>query len=158
MPATPHAPPNCLVLPPVPLIRQLGTPGTLLPLIVFGNQGLQFGQFGSYGIDELLLPNLSIENPEARTGSLQQMFTVHRVFLHISPVLAHQLEQSAHLPLSLPRPPACLEGAEASTRACAFTRACGILRQTLSAMAAAMEEGCGGVPNLVKSRADVQAF
>jgi hypothetical protein len=54
----------------------------------------------------------------------QQTFTGYQVVLHCSPVLAHEVEHSAHLPLGLLRSPACLEGAENSTRACVLTRAC----------------------------------
>jgi hypothetical protein len=53
--------------------------------------------------------------------------TVHQVFWHRSPILAHQVEQSAHLPLGLPRFAACLEGAECSTKTCVLTWARWIL-------------------------------
>jgi hypothetical protein len=53
---------------------------------------------------------------------LEQVFTAHQVFLHRSPVLAHQVEQSAHLPLGL-RFPACLQRAEGSTTAYDLNRA-----------------------------------
>jgi hypothetical protein len=54
---------------------------------------------------------------------LEQKFTGHQVVLNCCLVLAHQVEQSAHLPLGLLRLPAYLKGAEGSTRACALTRA-----------------------------------
>jgi hypothetical protein len=53
--------------------------------------------------------------------------TVQQVGLHESSVLAHQVEQSAHLPLGLLKLPACLEGVDASARARNLTRACWIL-------------------------------
>jgi len=73
------------------------------------------------GLDEFLLPNLWIENLEELAGPLQQTFTLRQVVLHRSPV--HQVEQRAHLPRGLLRFPACLEGAEGSTRACGLNRA-----------------------------------
>jgi hypothetical protein len=41
---------------------------------------------------------------------------MRQIVFHYSPVLAHKVEQSAHLPLGLRRFSACLEGAEGSTR------------------------------------------
>jgi hypothetical protein len=48
---------------------------------------------------------------------------VQQVGLHSSPVLAHKVEQSAHLPLGQLRVSACLEGANGSRRACDLNRA-----------------------------------
>ena len=114
--------------PPCPsFVRALGTPRTLLSLAASGYQGRHSGQFGCHGLDELLLPKLRIENLEVLAGLLQQTLTVQQVGLHESSVLAHQVEQSAHLPLGLLKLPACLEGVDASARARNLTRACWIL-------------------------------
>ena len=50
-----------------------------------------------------MLPNLWIENLEFLPGFLQQFLPLNQVFLHCCLVLAYHVEQSAHLPLSLPR-------------------------------------------------------
>jgi hypothetical protein len=63
----------------------------------------------------------------------QQPSTVRQVGLHCIPVFAQQVEQSAHLPLGLLGVPACLDGAEGSTKARILTRACWNLWKKLSA-------------------------
>ena len=93
-------------------------------LAASGYQGRQVGPLGCYRLDELSLPKLWIENLETQSGVLQQTLTLRQVGLHFCPVLAHKVEQSAHLPLGLRRFPACLEGAEGLTRARVLPQAC----------------------------------
>jgi hypothetical protein len=52
------------------------------------------------------------------------------VVLRCCLVLAQKVEQSAHLPRGLFRPPACLVRKEASTNACVSSRARWKLRQS----------------------------
>ena len=114
--------------PPSPL-RQLDTSGTLVQIAGFRHPA-HFGQLNCHRLDELLPPNLRIENHEARARLRQHLFTPTGQVLHRSLVLAHHVEQSAHIPRGLFTIPACLKTAEGSTSVCVFSQACGNLCQT----------------------------
>jgi hypothetical protein len=64
----------------------------------------------------------------------QQAFTSGGQGLHGCLVLAHQVEQSAHLPRCILRPPTFLVRVEGSTRACVFPPSWWNLKQMLSAL------------------------
>jgi len=67
-----------------------------------------FVQCGCHRLDEHLLTNLRIENGEVLARCPQHCCTPSGHVLHCCLVLAHQVEQSAHLPRGLLRLPACL--------------------------------------------------
>ena len=112
-----------------PARRPIATPGTLSQCAECDHPArqclghAQVGQCGCHRLDELLLPNLRIENGELLARHRQQFLTWRGPLLHSCLVLAHQVEQSAHLPRGLLRLPACLQRAQGSTGACVFSGA-----------------------------------
>ena len=114
---------------PLPPRRPLATSGTLLQCAEWRHPArqclwhAQVGQCGCHRLDKLLLPNLRIENGEVLARSPQHVCTRKGRLLHCWPVLAQQVEQSAHLSRGLLRLPACLQRAQGSTGACGFYRA-----------------------------------
>jgi len=68
----------------------------------------QFGHFGCHGFDELFLPMLRVEDLEAKTGNTQHRMAMN-AFLPCWLVLAHKVQQSAHVPRGFVRLPTCLE-------------------------------------------------
>ena len=82
----------------------------------------KLGQLGCHQLDERLLPMLRVEDLEVHAGDIQQLSKLIGLALHCCLVVAHEVEQSAHLPRGLLKPPACLNGAGGSKISGAFTR------------------------------------
>ena len=89
------------------LAPKLGAPCTLQACL--SSHLTKVGRLGCHQPDELLLPTLKIQNLEVRGGFKQHAAKKTGRVLHCRLVLAHEVEQSAHLPPGVVRPPACLK-------------------------------------------------
>jgi len=76
-----------------------------------GDSGLSF----RHRLDELPVPSLGMQDLEVEARERQHCCTSGGHRMHRRRRLAHQVEQSTHLPRGLLRPPACLRRADGST-------------------------------------------
>ena len=115
--ATHHTKPPPHLLPFPSLANWASAPAVVGCFCLFLLSPDQFRQFGCHRVDELLVAMLWIENLEARTGLAQNNLTETEHGFHCCLVLAHEIEQSAHLTRGLLRLPACLVRAKHSRSA-----------------------------------------
>jgi len=106
--------------PPSPHSRH---PWDLAALYYMHPPGYQTGQFDCHGLDELLLPTLRVEHLEVRAGFFEKLSALVEHAVPSQRVLAQKVEQRAHLPRGLVRPPACLARARGSIAAYVLNRA-----------------------------------
>ena len=103
-------------------VQSLGFKGLRVEGLEFTQRLRKLGQLGCHQLDELLSPKLRSEALEVRDDVAHHLFVSIGQGLHCCRVVAHEVEQSAHLPLGLLRSPACLRRAEGSESAGVFTR------------------------------------
>ena len=65
---------------------------------------------------EFHLPTPRVEDVEVAEGCTQNFLAATGLVSHCCLVVAHEVEQSAHLPAGLTRSPTCLERMQGSTR------------------------------------------
>jgi len=92
--------------------------GLRVQVLGFRAEGLGFtqrlrklGQLGCHQLDELLLPTLRAEDLEVPGSFTQHGLADTGHAFHCCLVVAHEVEQRAHLPFGLLRSPACLSRA-----------------------------------------------
>ena len=98
-----------------------------ISLAGLAQERIHFGQFGCYGLNELLLPTLRSEDLEGLAGKFQHRLTSSYIAWEHSLlcclVLVQKGEQSAHLRRGVLRLSACLESTKGSRSAYVNTRA-----------------------------------